>query len=105
MLSRRHWIYRDLAEWRDLNATRMVREWMNGESFLYPGSAYRPPLVSEQDELRDFYIARGVERLVERVNYFAPRVGVKPGPLQVKELPFRWASSLPGGASTSNGSA
>ena len=28
VLSRRHWIYRNLAEWRDLNATRVVREWV-----------------------------------------------------------------------------
>jgi predicted metal-dependent hydrolase len=124
VLSRRHWIYRNLAEWRDLNATRVVREWVNGESFLYLGSAYRLLLVADQDEplklkdgrfcllrsvveqggktaaqdtFRDFYIARGMARLAQRVNHFAPRVGVQPGPLQVKELGFRWASSLPGG--------
>jgi predicted metal-dependent hydrolase len=124
VLSRRRWIYRNLAEWRDLNATRVVREWVNGESFLYLGSAYRLLLVAEQDEplklkdgrflllrslvehgdkaaaqnaFRDFYIARGTVRLAQRVALFAPRVGVEPGALQVKELGFRWASSLPGG--------
>jgi predicted metal-dependent hydrolase len=124
VLSRRHWIYRNLAEWRDLNATRVVREWVNGESFLYLGSAYRLLLVAEQDvplklkdgrfcllrsvvekggklaaqdAFRDFYIARGMPRLAQRVNHFAPRVGVQPGPMQVKELGFRWASSLPAG--------
>jgi len=124
VLSRRHWIYRNLAEWRDLNATRVVREWVNGESFLYLGSAYRLLLVAEQDEplklkdgrfcllrsvveqggktaaqdaFRDFYIARGMARLAQRVDHFAPRVGVRPGAMQVKELGFRWASSLPGG--------
>lgn len=124
VLSRRHWIYRNLAEWRDLNATRVVREWVNGESFLYLGSAYRLLLVTEQDEplklkdgrfcllrrvveqggraaaqdaFRDFYVARGTLRLAQRVEHFAPRVGVQPGPLQVKELGYRWASSLPGG--------
>ena len=30
--SKRLWIYRNLAEWRDLNATAVVREWVNGES-------------------------------------------------------------------------
>lgn len=124
VLSRRHWIYRNLAEWRDLNATRVVREWVNGESFLYLGSAYRLLLVAEQDEplklkdgrfcllrsvvehggktaaqdaFRDFYIARGAARLAQRVAHFAPRVGVQPGRLQIKELGYRWASSLPGG--------
>ena len=28
--SKRFWIYRSLAEWRDLNATAVVREWVNG---------------------------------------------------------------------------
>ena len=31
VFSRRLWIYRNLAEWRDLNSTRVVREWVNGE--------------------------------------------------------------------------
>jgi|FrelakmetLWP11LW_1041352.scaffolds.fasta_scaffold04230_2 predicted metal-dependent hydrolase len=124
VLSRRHWIYRNLAEWRDLNAVRVVREWVNGESFLYLGSAYRLRLVENQDAplklkdgrfnlsrrvvdgggnaaaqraFRDFYIARGMERLSQRLAYFAPRVGVRPGPLAVKELGFRWASATRSG--------
>jgi predicted metal-dependent hydrolase len=124
VLSRRRWIYRNLAEWRDLNSTRVVREWVNGESFLYLGSAYRLRLVTEQDEplklkdgrfhllrsvvetggksaaqhaFRDFYVKRGCDRLVQRVQHYAPRVGVTPGAVQVKELGYRWASSLSGG--------
>lgn len=124
VLSRRRWIYRNLAEWRDLNATRVVREWVNGESFLYLGSAYRLLLVAQQDEtvklkdgrfcllrnvvdqggkaaaqdaFRDFYIALGRTRLAKRIAHFAARVGVQPGKLQVKELGHRWASSLPDG--------
>ena len=30
VFSKRMWIYRNLAQWRDLNATRVVREWVNG---------------------------------------------------------------------------
>ena len=124
VLSRRLWIYHNLAEWRDMNSTRVVREWVNGESFLYLGGAYRLLLVAEQDEpvklkdgrfcllrsvvdqggqpaaheaFRDFYVTRGRFRLAQRVEHFAPRVGVRPGALQVKELGYRWASSLPGG--------
>ena len=124
VFSRRLWIYRNLAEWRDLNSTRVVREWVNGESFLYLGSAYRLLLVADQDEplklkdgrfcllrrvvdgggkgaaqdaFRDFYIGRGRVRLAQRVLHFAPRVGVAPGAIQVKELGYRWASSLASG--------
>src|SRR3990167_7498512 len=50
VLAKRMWIYRNLAEWRDLNATQVLREWVNGESFLYLGSNYRLLLVNEQDE-------------------------------------------------------
>ena len=48
--SKRHWIYRNLAEWRDLNATRVVREYRNGEGFLYLGRSYRLLLVADQEQ-------------------------------------------------------
>ena len=124
VLSRRLWIYRNLADWRDLNSTRVMREWVNGESFLYLGSSYRLLLVAEQDEplkLKDgrfclrrnvvesggkgaaqavfktFYIEKGLPRLAQRVAHFAARVGVAPGPIRIKELGWRWASCLAGG--------
>lgn len=50
VLAKRMWIYRNLAEWRDLNASRVTREWVSGETFLYLGSCYRLQLVAEQDE-------------------------------------------------------
>ena len=28
--SKRMWIYRNLAEWKDLNASAVAREWVNG---------------------------------------------------------------------------
>ncbi|MEO8342251.1 MAG: SprT family zinc-dependent metalloprotease [Gallionella sp.] len=117
--SRRLWIYRNLAEWRDLNATRVVREWVNGEGFLYLGSSYRLHLVQEQDEpvklkegrfcllrkivergreeaaklvFEKFYAEKGLERFKKRVDYFAPKVGVEPSAIEVKEIGYRWAS-------------
>jgi len=39
------WIYRNLAEWHDLNTTRVQREYVNGEGFLYLGRTYRLKLV------------------------------------------------------------
>ena len=30
---KRSWIYRGLAEWQDLNRTRVTRDYVNGESF------------------------------------------------------------------------
>ena len=103
--AKRYWIYRKLAEWRDLNATRVLREYRNGEGFLYLGRSYRLLLVADQEEslllqdgrfclrrdlvdrgeipaaqaaFRDYYIALGQERLTQRVQYYAPKVGVTP---------------------------
>lgn len=122
--AKRLWIYKNLAEWRDLNATRVLREYKNGEGFLYLGRSYRLLLVAEQNEalllkngrfslrrdlvdagsiaaaqsaFRDYYIARGQERISRRVNYYAPKVGVTPRALSVRELGNRWASCSPTG--------
>src|SRR5438034_9665724 len=48
--AKRYWIYKTLAEWRDLNATRILREYRNGEGFLYLGRSYRLLLVAGQEE-------------------------------------------------------
>lgn len=119
VLAKRMWIYRSLAEWRELNASRVRREWVNGESFLYLGKHYRLEWVDTEDEtlrlknghfllarsllLRggidaarqafvDFYARKGHARLVQRVAHYAPKVGVQPGALEVRELGTRWAT-------------
>lgn len=121
VFSKRMWIYRNLAEWRDLNATKVSREWVSGESFFYLGRSYRLQLVAEQDEavkLKDgrfcllrsvlerggneaaqqafesFYKDKGYARLSARVAFFAGKVGVTPGALHLKDIGFRWASCL-----------
>lgn len=122
--SKRLWIYKNLAEWRDLNATRVIREYRNGEGFLYLGRSYRLLLVSNQEEplllkagrfclrrdlvdqgeipaaktaFREYFTSRGLERITQRVDYFAPKVGIKTGKIDVRELGSRWASCSPTG--------
>ncbi len=122
--SKHYWIYQGLAEWRDLNATRMLREYKNGEGFLYLGRNYRLTLTTDQDEplrlkngrftlrrdlveqgeiaaakraFRDFYVAKGLKRLRDRVSYYAPKVGVEPKGVDVRDLGHRWASCSPSG--------
>lgn len=112
-------IYKMLAEWRELNSSRVEREYKNGEGFLYLGRNYRLCLVDEQDEplalksgrlclrrdivndgdgkqvratFKDYYSARGLLRIQKRVAYYAPKVGVKPAGVEVRELGHRWAS-------------
>lgn len=121
VLSKRMWIYRNLAQWRELNANRINRELVSGESFLYLGSSYRLELVRDQDEplkLKDgrfclqrsivevggkeaghhafekFYTDKGLERIKRRVQHLAAKVGVTPGSVYVKDIGYRWASCL-----------
>jgi len=122
--AKRYWIYKNLAEWRDLNATRVLREYRNGEGFLYLGRSYRLLLVADQEEplllkdgrfclrrdlvdrgeivaakkaFRDYYISRGLDRITKRVKYYAPKVGVDPRIIDVRDLGNRWASCSPKG--------
>jgi len=122
--AKRYWIYKNLAEWRDLNATRVLREYRNGEGFLYLGRSYRLLLVADQEEplqlrdgrfclqrdlvdrgeivaaqtaFRDYYITKGKEKIFDRVDYFSPKIGVKPNVIDVRELGHRWASCSPNG--------
>lgn len=122
--AKRYWIYKNLAEWRDLNATRVLREYRNGEGFLYLGRSYRLLLVGDQTEplllkggrfclrrqlvdrggikaakeaFSKYYIARGLERITQRVAYFAPKVDVEHGTIAVRDTGHRWAFCSPGG--------
>jgi hypothetical protein len=122
--TKRPWIYRNLTEWKDLNSKRVLREYRNGEGFFYLGRSYRLSLVTDQKEplllkggrfclrrdlvdngdieaakaaFRDYYIVRGQERISQRVGYYAPKVGVTPRSIDVRELASRWASCSPNG--------
>ena len=114
--SKHHWIYQGLAEWGDLNVSRVLREYKNGEGFLYLGRAYRLSLVGDQREplqlkngrftlrrdvveqgdieaaktaFRAFYVAKGTARLRSRVAYYAPKVGVDPSGVEVRDVGHR----------------
>jgi predicted metal-dependent hydrolase len=124
VLDKRMWIYRNLAEWHELNTSRVNREWVSGESFLYLGSSYRLQLVQEQDKplklkdgrfcmlrsivdaggndaahqaIESFYKEKGLPRIQKRVSHFADKVGVTAGSVQIKDLGYRWASCLKNG--------
>jgi len=123
--SKRMWIYRSLAEWKDLNASAVAREWVNGETFLYLGRAYRLSLTSGQDSalklkegrfclsrdvieeggiaaakqaFESYFSDKGKQRFCERVAYFAPKVGAKISNIKVKDMGYRWASYGKNGA-------
>jgi predicted metal-dependent hydrolase len=111
---KRKWIYTSLAEWEDLNAARVTREFVNGEGFLYLGRSYRLCLVDEQEEplllkggyfclcrgknggpvetFRKFYREKGLVKITERVHYYQGKMGVEVLNIRVIELQNRWAS-------------
>ena len=122
--AKRYWIYKTLAEWKDLNAARVLREYRNGEGFLYLGRSYRLLLVADQVDpvllkngrfclrrdlveagdvdaarglFQDYYVARGRDRIRQRVAYYAPKVGITPRSVDVRDLGHRWASCSPAG--------
>lgn len=117
--SKRTWIYKSLAEWEDLNASRIDREFTSGEGFLYLGRTYRLKVadnilenftfrdnqflirkgkLKECEELfRDFYKRKGQQKIPERVELYAAKMGLKPKSIKVLELGNRWASCSPDG--------
>jgi len=119
--SKRRWIYTGLAEWQDLNATRVQREFVSGEGFLYLGRSYRLQIVEEQDvpvKLKDgyfclrssdeqdhdcfsvfkeFYRDKGRQRIPRRVASYQSQFDVTPKSIKIVELQNRWASCSPNG--------
>lgn len=112
--AKRVWIYKALAEWRDLNAAQTDRDYVNGQSFLYLGAHYRLQIVDEapaplslkngyfllrRDKLADarnqfkaFYRQKGQERIPERLRRYQPMLGVEVPGIRVMELGHRWGS-------------
>lgn len=111
---KRSWIYRNLAEWEDLNRTHVERQFVSGEGFPYLGSNYRLKLVDDQQEdlilkngyflmrrdradrgmelFKHFYRNKGLTRVTKRVAYYAPKLGVDYRTVRVMELQHHWAS-------------
>ncbi|MEI6234469.1 MAG: SprT family zinc-dependent metalloprotease [Planctomycetota bacterium] len=116
--NKRTWIYKALAEWSDLNATRVHRAFVNGEGYLYLGRSYRLRMVKDQAEplmlkngyfclhgdpkqttqtkfveaFKEFYRQRGRDRIPQRVELFQAKLGLKAKAVNVLELKNRWAS-------------
>jgi predicted metal-dependent hydrolase len=104
---------------KDVRYQPVVRELVNGESFLYLGRNYRlsislneklrKPVISltngvfliespslESEYLRKYlvrwYKLKASIRIKQRIEYFAPKVGVTPTAVRIKEQEKRWGS-------------
>ena len=111
---KRPWLYRKLAEKQALQRPVSAKQYISGEGFPYLGRSYRLLLVDEQEEplkldagrfrLRRakaeagrecfvrWYGAHARPWLQRRVDAFAPRIGVAPTGLEIRDLGHRWGS-------------
>ena len=69
----------------------------NGRFCLQRNLVDKGAIAAAKAAFRDYYIARGQERIVQRVNYYAPKVGVVPRETNVRELGNRWVACSPTG--------
>ncbi|OUS09085.1 metal-dependent hydrolase [Gammaproteobacteria bacterium 42_54_T18] len=111
---KRSWIYRNLAEWEDLNRTHIQRQYVNGESFLYLGRNYRLQLVEDKENplifrngqfflsrnavpdapelFKQFYKTKLLKKLEDRLSLYASKMSQQPAGIRVMELKNRWGS-------------
>ena len=113
---KRMWVYKKLAEKDLLLSHRPIKEFVSGEGFTYLGRSHRlliadrhatavklerGRLVMRQDialsdrgaqAMIDWYRTRAMRWLPRRLQPWAQRLGVEPGPLDVRDLGYRWGS-------------
>ncbi|MBW7941457.1 MAG: M48 family metallopeptidase [Candidatus Kuenenia stuttgartiensis] len=107
-------IYKHIAEWEELNSSRVLREITNGETFRYLGRNYRLRIVEGQEEplmlsngyfcisaqeksnakkhFKDFYKQKGIQRISSSALEYSKKMGLNFGSIRVMELKNRWAS-------------
>lgn len=118
--SRGNWIVQKLFEFRNIEAKRVNREFVNGESFMYLGRNYSLQIhvdktlknnskvklfrgkfhvyVKEKsDELikaamEAWYREKTEEQVRKRIKYYQKFFDIKPSDVKVKEQKKRWAS-------------
>lgn len=112
--SKEYQIHKNLAQWSQLNQTKVDREYVNGQSFLYLGRNYRLQLVEEKisglrfskgyfhlslsnkSHAREMFITFYKEKLNEKLKPILKRyqgqLNVNPKEVKVLELQNRWAS-------------
>lgn len=114
VIEKREWIYTKLAEKERLQKQVPIRQFVDGEGFLYLGRGYRLQLVDVQAvalklvngrfRLRRDHVERGREAFVDwytihatrwlwaKVREFQSRMEAKPAGAKVQDLGYRWGS-------------
>jgi predicted metal-dependent hydrolase len=111
---KKFWLYRKLAEKEAKQQPSSGKEFVSGEGFPYLGRSYRLLLVEDQEaplmltsgrfrmradrasQGRETFICWYSERarpwLKKRIRGWAPRVGVEPQGIEIRDLGYRWGS-------------
>lgn len=114
VLEKRFWIYTKLAEKERLHRHAPVKEYIDGEGFLYLGRSYRLRLVGGQsvplklaqgrfalcrdavasgrEHFVDWYTEHARPWLAERVTQYQSRMEVAAAGVRVQDLGYRWGS-------------
>lgn len=116
------WVYQKLARKEMLFRPAPSKEYVSGETFHYLGRGYRLKLVDESEQeaplrlyqgrfllRRDavpeahghfvrWHSEHGRRWIERRVALWAPRIGVRPASVTIRELGYRWGSCTPNGA-------
>lgn len=112
--SKEYQIHKNLAEWSQLNEKKTIREYVNGQSFLYLGRNYRLTIVDEDENklilkngrfllpkkaqvkakelFVEFYKEKLSDKLQPIINRYKNQLGVSPNEIKIMELQNRWAS-------------
>lgn len=112
--SKEYQIHKNLAQWSQLNETKVDREYVNGQSFLYLGRNYRLQLkdekiegiefkkgyfflsYSKKDKAKELFVNFYKDKLKDKLNPIINRykglLNVNPKDVKVMELQNRWAS-------------
>jgi predicted metal-dependent hydrolase len=115
--TKQYQIFTKLAKWHELNQGKVIRDFVNGQSFLYFGRNYRLSIVENQDVplkvsgglfkldktqvekaeqiFKAFYKIKAEQKINERFKLIEEKFNRKPTSIKVLELRNRWASWTP----------